>query len=425
MTPGEQAPKLSLPTLPFARRGLKLHAHPWARVTASVSRDCHDATQNWKKEVHVSTTNARAVGMRLRLAVRQNLLAIGFVAGWLSVNAAVFASVRHEAWSTAIGTALCVTKASGGWPSAYQSFTELVVFGLVASMVASNVTRHYRPAETCRALAGEVSGHLVVVGMSNLGRRVVELAQKAGAEVVAVEEDPELLSGLVRAERPCVIGSPREKATLEAAAVRRAKVVVVASDDLESVAVACHHVRALNPDCELVLRCSDDDVGEVLAKAYRARVVSTSRLAAAFIQGQAVAARARAVVVIGDNTIATRVAAALELKRIAHKVVKRPVGDDLQALRDAGAEKADMFVVCDDNLGENLVLTDRLRDLNARARIVCRAFHDDAADLLGKPPFGCVVISTSRHAVGELVREGAFRELGITTLEPSAGPPQA
>ncbi len=371
----------------------------------------------------MSRTNARAMEMRLRLAVRQNRLALGFVAGWLSFNAAVFVKIGHEPWAGAVATALCLTRAAGGWPTLYQSFTQLVVFGLVASMVATNVTRRYRPEETCRALAGEASEHVVVVGLSNLGRRVVDLAYASGVEVVAVEEDAALLVGLVRDERPCVLGSPRELATLEAAGVARAKVVVVASGDLEAAAVACRHVRALNPGCELVLRCSSDDVGEVLAKAYRARVVSTSRLAALFIQGQAVVARARRVVVIGDNAVAARAADALEAKRIPHAVVQRPAGDDLEALRAAGAEKADMFVVCDDDLGDNLLLVDRLRELNARARIVCRAFHDDAAELLEQPPFGCVVLSTSRHALGELVRDGALREVGIVAVEPRPGRP--
>jgi len=162
------------------------------------------------------------------------------------------------------------------------------------------------------------------------------------------------------------------------------------------------------------VRCSDDDVGAVLAKTYRARAVSTSRLAAAFIQTQALRARARAVVVLGKNNVGERVAEALAEKRIPYSFVD--VTEDVGQLTAAGVPEADMVIVCDDDLGKNLVRVDRIRDLNKRTRIICRAFHDEAAEVLSRPPFECVVLSTSKHASESLARAGAFREVGITDV---------
>jgi len=208
------------------------------------------------------TSKVNRYWVRLGLALRQNRGALLFIAAWLLVNYAFFLRSFGMSRSAAALVAVCVSKASGGWPSIYQSFTEVVVFGVIASLVVTNVTRKYRPEETCRALAQRSSEHVV------------------------------------------------------------------------------------------------------LAKTYRARAVSTSRLAAAFIQGQAQKARARAVVV----------------------------------------------------LGENLVRVDRIRDLNKRTRIICRAFHDEAAEVLGRPPFDCVVLSTSKYASESLARAGAFRDVGITEV---------
>lgn len=70
-------------------------------------------------------------------------------------------------------------------------------------------------------------------------------------------------------------------------------------------------------------------------------------------------------------------------------------------------------MLCDDDLGKNLIRVDRIRDLNARTRIICRAFHDDAAAILTRPPFECLVVSSSKLAVESLARGGAFRELQI------------
>ena len=366
-------------------------------------------------------SKARAFGMRVRLAVRQNRVAVGFVLVWLVSNSLVFSRMFGMSRAEALATATCISKAHGGFPGVYQSFTEIVVFGLVASMVATNVTRRYRPEETSRALAAEAEGHVVVVGLTNLGRRTLDLVTRAGHEVVVVEEDPSLVRDLVRDERPVVVGSARDPDVLDAANVAKAKVVVVATDDLETGAIACRHMRERNPSCELVLRCSDDDVGQVLGKTYRARIVSTSKLAAELVASHAREIRAREVTVLGSCRVATRIGEALAHARIAHTLAE--VSADPVALREAGVGKSDLVVLCDDDLGKNLVRLDRIRDLAPRVKIVCRAFHDDAGDILERAPFSCTVISTSRHALEVLVRQGTFRELGIVAAPPLRGRP--
>lgn len=352
--------------------------------------------------------------VRAGLALRQNRGALLFIAAWLVVNYGVLVRSFGMSRTGAALVTFCVSKAVGGWPSMYQSFTEVVVFGLVASLVVTNVTRKYRPQDTCRALATRSKDHVVVIGWTNLGRRVADMVSAAGRPVVVVEDDASLVAALVHDEHPLVVGSAQERAVLEAAAVRRAKVVVIATDDLETAAVASRLVREMNATCELVIRCADDDVGTVLAKTYRARAVSTSRLAASFILGHAIKARARAVVVLGKNNVGERVAEALAEKRIPHSHVE--ITEDVEKLTAAGVAEADMVVVCDDDLGRNLVRVDRIRDLNKRTRIICRAFHDEAAEVLGRPPFDCVVLSTSKYASESLARSGAFREVGITDV---------
>lgn len=349
--------------------------------------------------------------MRFRLALRQNRAALAFVAAWLAGNTLVLFQAYGFSRTKALATALCLTKVHEGWPSLYQSFTQVVVFGLVASMIATNVTRRYRPEETCRALAAESTDHVVVVGLSNLGRRAFDLVAGEGKPCVVVEEDPELVAELVREEWPVVIGSGRDRAVLEAAGVAQAKVVLLTADDLETVAVACRHVRDLNASCELVIRCADEDVGQVLGKTYRARVVSTSKLAAELVEAQAFEMRAKSVVVLGKNAVSRRVSEALARKRIVH--ITAAITEDPEALVALGVPKADLVVVCEDDLGKNLVLLDRIRDVAPRTKIICRAFHDDAAEILERAPFSCTVISSSRHAIGVLAKAGVFRELDI------------
>lgn len=363
-----------------------------------------------------SSSRLSKITTRAKLALAQNRLPILFVLIWLGVNTAVFVRSYGMPTLEAALVASCITKMPGGYRGAYQAFTEVVVFGLIASVVLSNVTSKYRPEQTSRALAAQSRGHIVVVGYTNLGKRVVELGDSAKKRVVIVEENAELVSELVREEEPVVIGKGSDRTALEAAAVAHARVVVIATDDLESAAVACRIVRELNASCELVVRCSDDDVGAVLARTYRARALSTSRLAASFIQSQAVKLRAKAAVVFGKNNVGDRTKEALEDKRIAVSYVE--ASSDPEKIAAAGVGVADLVVLCDDDLGDNLIRAERIRDINKRTRIICRAFHEEAAEILTRAPFECVVFSTSRYAVDTLARGGVFREVGID--EPQA-----
>jgi Trk K+ transport system NAD-binding subunit len=353
--------------------------------------------------------------IRLSVTVRQSAVAIAATAAWLLVNWAVFAQALGLPWSDAALVALCIRKAEGGWGRFYASFTEVAVFGVVASMMVANATRRYRPEATSAVLAERASGHLVVIGYSNLGKRVRDMAAAAGGAVVVIEEDRALVDEIVRAEEPLVLGSAREPAVLRAARVERAEVVVVATDDLETAAVACRIVRDVNPRCKLVVRCTDDDVGQLLAKAYAARVLSTSKIAARFIREHAQKVGARRAVILGRNNVGRRAAEALAAERIACELIAET--DDVEALRKAGVAEADLVVVADDDLGKNLMRVDRVRDMNPTAAVICRVFHEDAAEILAQRPFLCVVLSTSRLAAETLASEGILKGVGVVGLK--------
>jgi Trk K+ transport system NAD-binding subunit len=247
--------------------------------------------------------------------------------------------------------------------------------------------------------------------------------------VVLVEAERAKVDALVRNEAPVVLASGREPADLRAAGVARAKMVICAMEDLETASLVASHVRHENRECALLVRCYDDDVGAVLAKTYGARVVSTSKMAAQFVASYARKHGTHACVVVGAKHFGLRVAAVMKEQGTRFVVVdpERRALDDLaetdpvvcgsaldpEVLAKARVEEADLVVLTGDDLGANMVIADRVRDVNKACTIVCRVFHDDSAELLSRAPFSCVVISTSKHAVAMLVDAGALRPVGI------------
>lgn len=340
----------------------------------------------------------RRLRARLVIAFTQNRLALAFIALWMACNALLFARGRTaiETFEVLIG----LTRADGLWGHIYQPFTTVVVFGVIVSMVVSNVTRRHRPELTARLLAGEARDHVVVVGYTHLGERIHDAMAELGEEVVVVDDQNERVSSLLHDEAPLVLGDPRDPETLAAASIERARVVAVTADEIEIAAVVAEHVRAINPACELILRCPDDDVGDVLARAHRARIVSTSRLVADHVRSAAVRRGDKRAVILGENNIGKRVARALSERGIVTTLL--PLSDD------PPVDGADLVVIADDDLGKNLIRVDRIRDRAPHARIVCRAFHEQAAAILTKPPFKCEVLSSSRLAVESLLAAGAL-----------------
>ncbi len=308
-------------------------------------------------------------------------------------------------------------------------------------MLVSEAGRKYKPEETARLFAARMRGHVVLVGYSHLAERMRELLVASGVPVVVVEADRAKVDALVRAEEPVVLASGRDPADLQAAGVAQAKMVVLAMEEIETAAIVSSNVRHQNRECELLVRCYDDDVGEVLAKTYRARIVSTSRLAAEYVASLAQQVGTTFCVIIGAQNLGQRLAQVMKDRGTRFVVVdaSRAALDDLaesdpvvcgaptdpETLARAHVAECDLVVLTGDDLGASMVIADRVRDVNAQCKIVCRLYHDDSAEMLTRAPFSCDVVSTSKHAVKMLADSGALRAVGIGPGPATPKPPLA
>lgn len=379
-----------------------------------------------------STTHRRRV--RAQLLLQQNRAAILVVLLWFLGNYLIFTGALHHSAREALLTLFYFREDPSKWGHFYMIMSDFVVFGMVVSVVATGVSRHYRPEQTCAILAESARDHVVVIGYTNLGKRVVELCHHHKVPVVVVDPDRERVATLVQNEQPLVIESASEASAMRAASVHRAKVVVIAEDGVEAGAIAARKVRAMAPKVTLVVRCADDDVGQVLARAYEAKVISTSRLAARHVEQSASKHGPKRCVLVGNNGLSARIYAVLRTRGIDVKIIDdseqksrvepgspavaaedivKGAATDYDTLRASGAHDAELVVLTGENLGHALVTCERVRDLNANARVIVRVFHEDAAAILTQSPFRAEVVSSSRHALRTLVREGAFEAVGI------------
>jgi len=111
-------------------------------------------------------------------------------------------------------------------------------------------------------------GHIIVVGLGNVGTRVVGELHDLGYDVACIDRDPEA-RGVALARRlslPLVIGEAYLEDKLQAAGLETAAALVsVTSNDMVNLETALQ-ARAMREDLRLVLRLGDDDLAQRVQK---------------------------------------------------------------------------------------------------------------------------------------------------------------
>jgi len=144
--------------------------------------------------------------------------------------------------------------------------TAVIVEGLVNA----------RLAVTSGRLLTAYEGHVVVVGLGNVGTRVIRSLRDFGITVVAIDKSDNARGvALARElEIPLVMGDASREETLRMASVGTARaLVIVSTDDVTNLEAALHG-RALRPGLKVVLRLFDSDFAERIQRTFN---IATSR----------------------------------------------------------------------------------------------------------------------------------------------------
>jgi len=211
----------------------------------------------------------RLVDGALRLLVRAGvgLLLVLLIEATISMIALHENVIDSLYFSTrTVSTVASAPRAAAGpaWFKLVSTLDTLAALLLVAVFTAALVRRLSRPRLTTLVgpRAAPARGHVVLVGLGQIGFRLAQELHRRGVAVLAVERDPE--APCVRLARPAgipvAIGRGDDRATLELAGIGRcAAVAAVTSTDLVNVAVGLA-ARDLAPATPLVLRLGDGEV---------------------------------------------------------------------------------------------------------------------------------------------------------------------
>ncbi|MET0423987.1 MAG: NAD(P)-binding protein, partial [Actinoplanes sp.] len=151
--------------------------------------------------------------------------------------------------------------------------TAAVVDGVVKTRLALNRGQ----------LRGVHADHIVLVGLGNVGTRVLRRLVDLGLDVVAIDRTADA-RGVKIAEQlgvPLIVGDASREETLRAASIDTCRALVVVSTDDAVNLQAALHAQAVSADIRVVLRLFDDDFARRVQDAFNINISrSVSRLCA-------------------------------------------------------------------------------------------------------------------------------------------------
>jgi Trk K+ transport system NAD-binding subunit len=277
----------SLPAVPGARRKKSLGPLAFARAL-------------WRG----APPTLRAAGVVLLSLIAFSVLVFHFVMNLSLIDSLYFIVTTV----TTVGYGDITPKDSGWFAKLYGCLVMLLGSATMA-LLTSLVTDYFVAARFRTALYGHEppeKGHVVVVGVGNLGYRIIEELRRLGRQVVAVDLGlhDELLGG-VREHHAVVRGDARRDEVLTEARISTASALIVATgDDAVNLGVAlAARKRASSLRC--VVRLYDHDFGAKVESGLGiAAARSASTIAAPTFAAAALYPGVRDAFVVGDELVA-------------------------------------------------------------------------------------------------------------------------
>jgi Trk K+ transport system NAD-binding subunit len=248
------------------------------------------------------------------LVSRKLWLAAAVLVVVLLTGTAIFAAVKRVApWDAAYVTLLTAVGGANPQDNAapfdeiFQTGITLVGVALVPVVTAAVVEAvvNARLALALGRLRAPVAGHVVVIGLGNVGTRVIRQLHDLGVPVVAIDRTNTARGAQIARELhiPLILGDASREETLTAASIQTASALVALSTDDVTNLEAALYGRTLKEDLRVVLRLFDGD----FASRVQAEFGITTSHSVSFLAAPAFAAAMYERDVIGTIPIERRV----------------------------------------------------------------------------------------------------------------------
>ncbi len=142
-----------------------------------------------------------------------------------------------------------------------------VSIGILGDLLIQLELKNYFGQRKAMRKIDRIADHYIVCGLGRVGRGVVKELRRNNAPSIAIDQSEERAAWAREQGLPALVADATSDATLEQAAIHRAKGLVAAiGNDAENVYVTLS-ARVLNPDLLIAARATDEDAAQKLKRA--------------------------------------------------------------------------------------------------------------------------------------------------------------
>jgi len=221
--------------------------------------------------------NKRLITKKLKIIIKDSSFLLLILFLWFLGGFLVCLFVLKLDYTQALKATLLFKEVDSDFSPAYNTWSNGIIFGIIFTLFFQNVIGRYNPERGCRMVASEIRDHIIVVGYSHLGERLVGYLRKKKLPYCLIEKDKERVDELLRAGEPVVIDNAKEPDALNDANAASARVVVITSNNLETSLVVTKRARELNKNCKIITRCFQDEFTEIIESLGADEIISSSK----------------------------------------------------------------------------------------------------------------------------------------------------
>lgn len=216
---------------------------------------------------------------KAKIIIKDNKVLLFILFLWFLGGFLVYFFILKLSFLEALKASLFFKQIESNFSSAYSMWSEGIIFGVIFTFLFQNIISKYNPERSCRMIAKEMQNHIVVIGYSHLGERLVDYFRENKIPYCLIEKDKDKVDELLRLGEPIIVDDSKEQDALKDANINSAKAIIIASNNLETALIVTKRARDYNKDCLIVTRCFQDEFGEIIESLGANEVASSSKSA--------------------------------------------------------------------------------------------------------------------------------------------------
>ena len=105
-----------------------------------------------------------------------------------------------------------------------------------------------------------LSNHVIVCGYGGFGKQIIYNLKKENMEHIAIIDNHEFFENALNHGEKVIFGNPSQKHILEEAGIEKAKAVIIALHDIESIIILSHTIKDLNENVKILAKVTKKSI---------------------------------------------------------------------------------------------------------------------------------------------------------------------